>query len=86
MATMSYTCPACARTSHNPNDVKAKYCGFCHTFEADHATLFEEMLMATGVSKRQAAALLLLAEDEGERIARARQSDSHERPLPDRGI
>jgi ribosomal protein L37E len=26
----SITCQKCGRTSHNLNDVKEKYCGFCH--------------------------------------------------------
>jgi hypothetical protein len=26
----SITCFACGRTSFNPNDVKMRYCGFCH--------------------------------------------------------
>lgn len=34
---MSYTCPRCKRTSHNPNDGTFKYCGFCHVFEDDAA-------------------------------------------------
>jgi hypothetical protein len=27
---MSYTCPVCLRTSHNPNDDAEHYCGYCH--------------------------------------------------------
>lgn len=30
-----YTCPRCGRTSHNPNDVRERYCGACHLFEGD---------------------------------------------------
>ena len=30
---MSYTCPYCQMTSHNPNDERYKYCGNCHKFE-----------------------------------------------------
>ncbi len=26
----SYTCPRCGRTSHDPNDVRERYCGNCH--------------------------------------------------------
>lgn len=26
----SITCPRCGRTSHNPNDVREGYCGYCH--------------------------------------------------------
>lgn len=29
----SFTCPQCHRTSFNPNDIKARYCGACHLFE-----------------------------------------------------
>lgn len=28
----SITCPACGRTSHNPNDVREGYCGNCSMF------------------------------------------------------
>jgi ribosomal protein L37E len=28
----SITCHACGRTSHNPNDVKERYCGHCNVF------------------------------------------------------
>lgn len=28
----SFTCPACGRTSHNPNDSLNQYCGECHRF------------------------------------------------------
>jgi len=26
----SYTCPVCKRTSHNPSDIRERYCGACH--------------------------------------------------------
>jgi hypothetical protein len=32
------TCPRCGRTSHNPNDVRERYCGFCHAFHEDAPT------------------------------------------------
>jgi hypothetical protein len=28
----SFTCPKCGAVSHNPNDVREKYCGACHLF------------------------------------------------------
>ena len=28
----SITCHVCGMTSHNPNDVRYKYCGMCHVF------------------------------------------------------
>jgi hypothetical protein len=28
----SITCLRCGRTSHNPNDVAHRYCGYCHRF------------------------------------------------------
>lgn len=31
----SFTCSVCKRTSYNPNDVAAQYCGACKEFEAD---------------------------------------------------
>lgn len=32
-----YTCPNCGRTSHNPNDLRERYCGWCHLFEGEDA-------------------------------------------------
>jgi len=32
---MSFTCPRCGKTSHNPNDEKNGYCGSCHAFTGD---------------------------------------------------
>lgn len=32
---MSYTCPTCQMTSHNPNDEKYRYCGNCNKYEDD---------------------------------------------------
>jgi len=29
---MAFTCPKCHRTSYNPNDERAGYCGYCHEF------------------------------------------------------
>lgn len=29
------TCLACGYTSHNPNDVRERYCGHCHWFHED---------------------------------------------------
>lgn len=31
----SITCLRCERTSHNPNDVEHRYCGFCNMFHDD---------------------------------------------------
>lgn len=31
--TPSYTCPRCGAISHNPNDLRERYCGACHKFE-----------------------------------------------------
>jgi len=28
----AFRCPDCAMVSHNPNDVKHRYCGNCHRF------------------------------------------------------
>ena len=27
---VTYICPCCGRVSHNPNDVRERYCGACH--------------------------------------------------------
>lgn len=32
---VSFTCPVCSRTSHNPNDEQEGYCGACHAFTGD---------------------------------------------------
>jgi len=32
MTDESFTCPACGRTSHHPEDLKHGYCGACHAF------------------------------------------------------
>lgn len=29
---VSFTCPACGKTSYNPNDAREGYCGACHAF------------------------------------------------------
>jgi hypothetical protein len=34
----SITCPVCQRTSYNVNDIRERYCGFCHRFHADMQT------------------------------------------------
>lgn len=31
----SITCPRCGRTSFHPEDVKQKYCGYCHWWTSD---------------------------------------------------
>jgi hypothetical protein len=38
---MSFTCPKCRRVSHNPNDERERYCGYCHEFIGE-AMLSEE--------------------------------------------
>jgi hypothetical protein len=32
----TFTCPKCSAVSHNPNDVKERYCGACHEFFPCH--------------------------------------------------
>ena len=39
------TCLVCLRTSHNPNDVLYRYCGYCHWF---HETENEQSAGAGG--------------------------------------
>jgi len=31
----SITCPECAMTSYNPNDIRHGYCGNCHRYTSD---------------------------------------------------
>lgn len=37
--TAGITCPRCARTSYNPNDVAEGYCGHCHDWT--HGTVVQ---------------------------------------------
>lgn len=30
-----YICPNCGKISFNANDIKNRYCGYCHTFSDD---------------------------------------------------
>ncbi len=39
----SIQCPHCGRASHNPNDVRERYCGFCCCY---HSQLTTETYMA----------------------------------------
>lgn len=50
-------CPDCGKVSHNPNDIRERYCGWCHRFHdempnARHAHTFivqgEESYAPTG--------------------------------------
>lgn len=34
--TETYTCPGCGAVSHNPDDVRYRYCGACHLTEDEH--------------------------------------------------
>ena len=31
----SITCLHCGKTSYNPNDIREKYCGYCHRFSTE---------------------------------------------------
>lgn len=35
--TRAIQCLVCGRVSYNPNDIRDKYCGFCHRFHEDPA-------------------------------------------------
>lgn len=50
---MSFTCPRCGRTSHNPNDERERYCGFCHLF-VDEAPQFDSVTHFADVQARLA--------------------------------
>lgn len=51
---MSFTCPRCGATSHNPNDQRYGYCGRCHEFTGGPSgvdRLVEDAVVAvTGVA------------------------------------
>ena len=32
---VEFTCPECDRTTHNPHDVKSRYCQWCHWWTGD---------------------------------------------------
>lgn len=34
----SIACPRCGKTSHHPQDIAQRYCGFCHIFHDDEVT------------------------------------------------
>lgn len=40
-APASITCPRCLRTSHNPHDVREKYCGNCHKYHPEVDSSFD---------------------------------------------
>ena len=35
----AFVCPYCGAESHNPNDVRERYCGRCHVFVDDPFTV-----------------------------------------------
>lgn len=37
----STRCPTCGRVSHNPNDVRERYCGACHSYYDMQELIFE---------------------------------------------
>jgi hypothetical protein len=45
---VSYTCPHCGATSHNPNDERERYCGRCHRFADDETGLRRYASWSTG--------------------------------------
>ena len=54
---MSFTCPLCGRTSHNPTDEAERYCASCHAFTdvepaAAYALLTGESPSAIAVGAR----------------------------------
>lgn len=45
----TFTCPACQRTSHNPNDRAERYCGACHRwFAVGSVVLWSNGLVEVG--------------------------------------
>jgi hypothetical protein len=50
-ASMSITCLVCGHTSHNPNDVRERYCGHCRSF------LDDRILQADGLINHAIAIL-----------------------------
>lgn len=56
----SFTCPLCGRTSHNPGDVAAGYCGACHIGGLPPAALADAMDRA-GVEWRSPGLVLAAA-------------------------
>lgn len=46
---MSYTCPRCGMTSHNPNDEREGYCGNCHDWTREEATLIPPKIFGSNL-------------------------------------
>lgn len=43
----TFTCPRCGMTSHNPTDVRERYCGNCHDWTGsthDHIAIEAQMM------------------------------------------
>lgn len=41
----TYTCPFCGAVSHNPDDVRERYCGRCHQFATDNSPEGVELIV-----------------------------------------
>jgi len=54
---MTFTCPRCGRTSHNPHDAAERYCAHCHVFLDDDAAVIAGM---AGELERKAANMELV--------------------------
>jgi hypothetical protein len=61
---MSFTCPTCNMTSHNPNDEKYRYCGNCHRFTGDEPLKLrltpEEMARAADLEDKAIDAVIAI--------------------------
>ena len=58
-------CPKCGRVSHNPNDVRERYCGACHAFHDDLLRDSSELLLkASGGRKAGVHRVANLTDDQ----------------------
>lgn len=62
---MTFTCPRCGRTSHNPNDEREGYCGACHDWTGtpsvegdDYLAKMTRLHVLTAEDERKVADLL----------------------------
>jgi len=44
----SIVCPRCQRRSHNPKDIKERYCGHCHDWHPSEYTVFNRPIVERG--------------------------------------
>lgn len=54
----SITCPICNKTSYHPEDIKNKYCGFCHEWHENMGITRVEVINHSKYIKEQGRILV----------------------------